>query len=88
MLGVPHIDISVYQLELTHVQQSTRVSSAKSSVQRKVVYKRKQCSKGKSPVRSLKEGSDVENKMRGRGSTTALAREVHPSKTRFASFGP
>ena len=84
MLGAPHIDISVYQLELTHAQQSTRVSSAKSSVQKKVVYKRK----GKSPVRSLREGSDVENKMRGRGGTTALAREVHPSKTRFASFGP
>ena len=41
MLGAPHIDISVYQLELTHAQQSTRVSSAKSSVQKKVVYKRK-----------------------------------------------
>ena len=39
MLGAPHIDISVYQLELTHAQQSTRVSSAKSSVQKKVVYK-------------------------------------------------
>ena len=35
MLGVPHIDISVYQLELAHAQQSTRVSSVKSSVQRK-----------------------------------------------------
>ena len=30
MLGAPHIDISVYQLELTHVQQSTHVSSATS----------------------------------------------------------
>ena len=41
MLGAPHIDISVYQLELAHAQQSTRVSSAKSSIQKKVVYKRK-----------------------------------------------
>ena len=44
------------------------------------MYKRKQCSKGKSPVRSLKEGSDVENKMRGRGSTTAPAGEGGPPK--------
>ena len=34
----------------------------KSGIQKKVVYKRKQCSKGKSPVWSSKEGSDAENK--------------------------
>ena len=39
MLSVPHIDISVYQLELTHMQQSTRVSNAKSSIQKKLCTK-------------------------------------------------
>ena len=34
-----------------------------------------------------KKGSDAENKMRRRGGTTTLAREVHPSKTTFGSFG-
>ena len=41
MLGAPHIGISVYQLELAHALQSTRVSSVKSGVQKKVVYGRK-----------------------------------------------
>ena len=36
-------------------------------------------------VWSSKEGSDAENKMRRRGGTTTLAREVHPSKTTFGS---
>ena len=60
-----------------HVSQVRKVAYKESSVQKK----------GKSPVRSSKERSDADNKMRGRSSTTALVREVHPSKTRFASFG-
>ena len=71
--------------EKWHTKESS--VQKKSGIQKKVVYKRKQCSKGKSPVWSSKEGSDAENKMCRRGGTTTLAREVHPSKTTFGSFG-